>query len=255
LDTLNYDTLKGIDRADEMTESWLYFFNYESGLYVTVDFQNREEVQSWLDEYCNTLQNAGFHPVGGGSMEELDPDEGGMLGSYLEETEDTVLKKRLKALGDGMEDDVDYYESENGFASFRYKFTGENTVTLLYKAEKYISAEEAEQMISDAGFPPIDLKEPISCRDLTRFMKMRYGLDMTAFATVSQQYDSVEEAEAFLNAYEAVLTEDGYGRTDPNMAGTLKQIAIYNEEKGMTVGIDFFEQEDGALVNFDFRAD
>ena len=254
-DTLNYDALKGIDRADEMTESWLYFFNYESGLYVTVDFQNREEVQSWLDEYCNTLLNAGFHTFGGGSMEELDPDEGGMLGSYLEETEETVLKKRLKALGDGMEDDVDYYESENGFASFRYKFTGENTVTLLYKAEKYISADEAEQMISDAGFPPIDLKEPISCRDLTRFMKMRYGLDMTAFATVSQQYDSAEEAEAFLNAYEAVLTEDGYGRTDPNMAGTLKQIAIYNEEKGMTVGIDFFEQADGALVNFDFRAD
>lgn len=254
-DTLNYDALKGTDRADEMTESWLYFFDYESGLYVTVDFQDRAEVQSWLDEYCDTLLNAGFHTVGGGSMEELDPDEGGKLGSYLEETEDTVLNKRFRLLGDGEEDDVDYYESENGFASFRYKFTGENTVTLLYKAERYISASEAEQLISDAGFPPIELKEPISCRDLTRFMKMRYGLDLMAFTTVSQHYDSTEEAEAFLSAYEAVLTDDGYGRTDPNMAGTLKQIAIYNEEKEMTVGIDFFEGEDGVTVNFDFRAD
>ena len=108
-------------------------------------------------------------------------------------------------------------------------------------------------MVKDAGFPAISLSEPISCRDLKLFDKTRYGKDEKASFTVSQQYESAEKAEAFLDAYEASLNAAGFERVSPETVGTYKAIAIYNEEKGMYVAIDYFP--DDASVNFDFVAE
>ena len=131
----------------------------------------------------------------------------------------------------------------------------DDTVTLLYKAQHNIPAEEAETKIHALGFPEIDLSEPIVCRDLTLFRKMRYGLDEKGYFTVSQTYATVQEAEDFLSAYEAKLSAMGFDRVNPEVVGSLKQVAIYNEDKGMLVGIDFFEEDDGVLVNYDFEAE
>ena len=215
----NFTSVTAEDRADEQTESWLYFFDYDSVLYVNMDFKDREEAESYLETYVDGLAEAGFNPTGG---DEEEPDR---------------------------------YTSDNEFASFKYQFADEDTVSLLYKVQRYISADEAEQMIAAAGFPEIDLREPNESRDLARFYKVQYGMDLKTFLTVSQSYDSAEEAEAFLNAYEEKLNAAGFERVNPDNVGTLKNIAIYNEEKGMLVALDFFETEGGASVNFDFKAE
>ena len=216
---LKYDAISGVDRANERTESWLYFYTYDASLYVDIDFGDADEMKASLDDYTDALLEAGFTPV------------------------------------QGADDEIDHYDSPNGFSNFRYQFSDDDTVTLLYRAEKYISPEEAETLISQAGFPAVSLKEPISCRDLTRFEKVQYGRDMTAYITVSQTFDTVEEADEFLEQYEEKLNAAGFDRENPSVAGTNKAIAIYNEDKGMTVGIDFFEQNGGALVNMEFQAD
>ena len=213
----NFVSLEGTDRANEMTESWLYFFTYNLGLYVDIDFSDKEEMDAYLKAYEETLANNGFTPVSSG------------------------------------EEETDYYESEDGFYNFRYNYTDEDTITLLFKSEKYISTKEAEQLIAEAGFPTIRLQEPIVSRDLRNYQKTRLGRDMKSFLTVSQTFESAEEAEAFLNAYEAALNEAGFDRVNPDNVGSLKTIAISNEDLSMYVGIDYFPEE--GSVNFDFVAD
>ena len=210
---------KGTDRAYEQTESWLYFFTYDTVMYVDMPCNDRDKAADYLKKYGEGLIDAGFH---------VKNEEG---------------------------EEPESYESENEFASFQYHFNDDDTVTLLFKVQKYIPADEAEAMIAQAGFPAIDLQEPIACRDLTRFEKFQYGLDLKAFITVSQTFADAAEAEAFLNDYEQKLNAAGFDRTSPTEAGTLKQVAIWNEDAGMLVGIDFFEQPDNTIVNFDFKAE
>ena len=179
---------------------------------------DKAETETYLKAYHESLKENGFHPTAAD------------------------------------EEDEERYESEEGHNSFRYQFKDEDTVTLLFKAEKYISAEEAETMIKDAGFPEINLKSPITARELKNFYKTRNDLDYSLYLTVSQEYETTAEAEEFLNKYEELLSAQGFERVNPEMAGSLKQTAIYNEEKDMLVGIDFLEHSDGVLVNFDFTA-
>jgi len=108
-------------------------------------------------------------------------------------------------------------------------------------------------MVRDAGFPTISLSEPITCRDLRTFEKVRYGRDRKATFTVSQEFESAEKAEAFLAALEEALNAEGFDRENPDVVGSLKQIVIYNPEKEMFVGIDYFPEQ--ASVNLDFVAE
>ena len=214
--------LKATDRKYEQTESWLYFFDYDLLLYVDVDCDDYDAAASWLKDYADALGEAGFR-----ASTDSDEEEG-----------DAVI-----------------YASENGFRSFRYHFEPDGALTLLFKSERYISAQEASEMIVAAGFPEIELRDFISCRDLKTFEKLMYGLDLRAFIAVSQPFDTVDEAGAFFDAYEAALNEAGFDRENPSVAGTTKQIAFVNADGTMTVGIDFFEQGEGAAIYFDFRAD
>lgn len=218
----NFISVKASDKADALTESWLYFFDYESNLYVDIIYQDHEALLEYLKEYEAELVNRGFRPH----------------------------------KSDEEQEEPDYYESENGFSSYRYHFDPEsvNRVTLLYRAQRFINAEEAEQMIKQAGFPEIDLNATISSRDLTQFEKAQYNREPKMYLTVSQTYETVQEAEAVLNAYEEKLTAAGFERVNPDNVGSRKAIAIYNEAENLLVGIDFYEQNGGALVNFDFIA-
>ena len=211
----NFTSCKGIDRANEMTESWLYFFNYDLGLYVDIDFSDKEETLRYIKDYEETLVNAGFTPV-----------------------------------SDEEEEDAIRYDSENGFYSFRYNFLDDDTVSFLFKSEKYITPQEAEKMVRDAGFPTIRLSEPITCRDLRAFEKVRYGWERKATFTLSQHFESAEKAEEFLTAYEAALNVAGFDRENPDVVGSLKEFVLYNPEKEMYVGIDFFPDEAGVYMDF-----
>ena len=115
-------------KANELTESWLYFFNYDALLYVDVDYENEDEVLAYLEDYANTLLQKNYSPV------DEDDEEG-----------------------------PDYYASENGFASFRYHFDQDGKLTLLFKVEKYINAAEAAKMVQAAGFPAIEFTDRRGC--------------------------------------------------------------------------------------------
>ena len=212
-------SVKAEDRANEMTESWLYFFDYDLGLYVSVEYTDYDAVMEYLDSYAAKLTEAGFSPV------------------YADEGE------------------IDHYDSENHYYSFRYHFDEDDALTLLFKSERYITADAANAAISEAGFPAINFTEPVACRDLRKYAKVSYSADYKLYLTVSKEFDSVEEAEKFFNDYEAALTEAGFGRVNPENAGVRKEIAIVNEDYSMIVGIDFFEEGEGASIYYEFRAE
>ena len=242
----NFTAYMATDRADEMTESWIYFFDYDLGLYVDIDYDDRDAAEAYIKDYEKALSDAGFTTTG--SYEEYEDAEAEAASDESDESD--LFTARL---GEAAEDESEIYESENGFANFRYKFTDDGRVTLLFKAQRYIPASDAAERIAEAGFPKIGLTEPIACRDLRMFRKERYGYDEKAFITVSQEYESAEAAEAFLTAYEAALNELGFDRVNPENVGSLKQIAIANEEKGMFVALDYFPEQ--AAVYFEFCAE
>ena len=213
-----FTSFYGKDTAVEQTESWLYFFDYDIVLYVDVVYEDYDAVMTYLADYEKTLADASFIP---GTTDE-----------------------------DGEE--IDYYESEDGTKSFRYHFDADGGLQMLFKAEKMLSASEVESMISAAGFPAIDLKDPAFGRDLRKYAKARTDQDMNIYLAFNQSFATVDEAGAFFDAYEAALVDAGFGRVNPENVGSYKQIALYNEEKNMVVGIDFIEEEDGASIYYDF---
>ena len=60
---------------------------------------------------------------------------------YLEDYEASLTDAGFKTVSND-EDGTQYYESENGFYNFRYSFLDEDTLSLLFKSEKYISTKE-----------------------------------------------------------------------------------------------------------------
>ena len=214
-----FKTVKGTDTADELTESWLYFFNYDLVLFTDMDFEDQDKAEGYIKDYEKTLADAGFQPV------------------YIDDTEE-----------------IDRYEAEDG-SSFKYNFIDDDTVSLLFKSEKAITSREADKLLTDAGFPAPSVPDNITCRDLTAFEKVQYGADYKLFLNLSKRFKDTAEAEAFLTEYEKALNAAGFDRTSPTEAGTNKNIAIYNEAEGKLVALDLFENSDGTVVNFDFRAE
>ena len=212
----NAAILKARDTANALTESWLYFYDYDLNLYVDVDYTDYDKVITYLEQYGQALLDSGFH---------------------------TVMA----------DDEIDFYESADGFYSFRYHFDENNALQLLFKAERYISAEEANAYLTGEGYPALDITDPISARDLRKFEKVQFGADYKAYFTLGLSFDSVDEAGSFFDSYESALTDAGYGRVSPDTVGGNKPIAIYNEDTGMLVSVDFIENGDGsALINYDF---
>ena len=214
----NIASFKGKDHKYEATESWLYFFEYDTVMYVDVDYKDSDEVMTYLKDYEKALAAASFLP---GSAED--------------------------------EEEITAYKSEDGSKRFEYHFDPDGTLQLLFRAEKTLTASEAESLIEEAGFPAIDLKDPADGRDLRKYAKARTDQDMDIYLTFSQTFASVDEAGAFFDAYEAALVDAGFGRVNPDNVGSYKQIALYQEDEEMVVGIDFFEEEDGASIYYEFR--
>ncbi|MBQ6333875.1 MAG: hypothetical protein IJI46_02240 [Erysipelotrichaceae bacterium] len=218
-DSLEYESITAKDKASQSAESWLYFYKYDAVLETAIKVKDRQAAENYMAAYVDKLVNNGYAPS----------------------TESEVTE--------GI-----YYASENGFNRFVYEFTGDDTLNIQFKAEKYISPAEAEKLVTSIGFPAIKFSEPIACRDLTEFAKVRNGMDMYGYYTISQTFKNGEEAEKYLSDYEAALNEMGFDRVNPENVGSLKSVALYNEEKNMLVGIDYFNQENDALVNMDFEA-
>jgi len=212
----NVTIRKARDKANELTESWLYFYDYDLCLYVDVDYTDRDKALAYLEQYGQALLDSGFNTV----------------------TED---------------EEIVYYDSADGYYNFRYHFDEDDTLQLLFKAVRYISAEETNAYLTKEGFPALDLTDPVTARDLRKFEKVQYGRDIKVYFTLGLEFGSAEEAGSFFDSYESALTEAGFGRVSPENVNCRKSIAIYNEDTGMLVGVDLIENSDGSvLINYDF---
>lgn len=117
--------------------------------------------------------------------------------------------------------------------------------------ENSLSAEEINAVISEYGLPDMDAHDVVGCRNLTRY---RYNISgfKGLFMLVFQEFDSVGEAEAFLDAYTAVLEEQGYYRIDPSKLGSMKQVLYFNEELAKYAAFDLIDSGSSASVNLEF---
>lgn len=150
---------------------------------VDVEYSDYDGVVSYLEQYAQSLINNGFRPV----------------------------------MAD--EEEIDHYDSADGFYNFRYHFDEDNSLTLLFKSERYISADETEAMITETGFTAIDLSDPITTRDLKKYQKIQFGNDYKTYLTVSLTFDTMQDAEQFLGNYETSLNEVVLTGKIPELSG------------------------------------
>ncbi|MBR2990163.1 MAG: hypothetical protein IKF51_01715 [Solobacterium sp.] len=222
LDLKETETLtgwNGYDAGTDITESWLYFFHYDLALYATAAFDDQEAAETYLKAYADRLMEQGYVP-----------DNEFMADS----------------------DEPDHYVSPNGSGTFRWHYNDDGTVTLLFRHEKEIAAEEAVMLIADAGIPEPALRGGVTCRNITEYHRMVRGFKGQLYFTVSQPFASAADAERFLDDYTAVLENAGYERTNPAMVGSLRENAYYNEEEDKFVAFDYFPADDSAMINFEF---
>ena len=215
--------LNAIDRKAEQTESWLYFFDYGAVLYVTANYTDEQSVQDYLDSYCAILASSGFMPV----------------------------------FADKEESEAEYLASADGSTNFRYHFEDDGeTVILLYKNEKYLSAGETQEIISGEGFPAIDLTGIyVSGRDHKKFQEVMYGRNYNAAISFETVFETEEAAGAFLDEYVVLLDDAGFLNGPGALIGSNKMTSYRDEEKGIGLAIDFYPSESGETrVYFEFKS-
>lgn len=212
-----------IDTRYEATESWLYFFDYDTVLYVYATYSDYEAAEEYLNAYSEELTKNSFDPV------YIDGDE---------------------------EAGIDYWQSQNNKANFRYHFEDDGeTVILLFKVEKCLSADEANAILTKEGFPALDINTYDTGRDLRKFEKARNGIDLNASLSLSMVFPSSEEAEAYLDGYFASLEDAGFYRVPGSLVKSLKATGYINDEKGLGMAFDYYPSEDGpASCYFDFKS-
>ncbi len=213
----------GIDTRYEATESWLYFFDYDTVLYDYASYGDPDAVEEYLNAYAEELAKLGYTPVYVNGEEEYG---------------------------------VDYWQSADRKASFRYHFEEDGeTVILLFKVEKALSADEVNAVLEKEGFPAIDAEAYATGRDLRKFEKARTGSDLKASLAFSIELPSSAETEAYLDEYLAALEELGFYRVPGSMVGSLKPIGYIQEEKGLGVAFEYYPSEEGpASCFFDVKS-
>ena len=202
------------DEAASRSEGFAYFFDYDFYMPFMLSFSDAEAARAYWDDYCEQLPAKGF--------------------------EETF------AVGENRRE----FKTADGAKCFRYSFY-DDTVTLEVKSEPGLSTEEANRLIAEHGIPAANLSGNIGARD-----QSRYRYEISGFTglllTATQQFESSEKAEQFLNSYTAVLDEQGYLIIDPQKLASNREYVFFNEDLAKYVGFDYHPGENGASVLFEF---
>lgn len=210
------------DRKFALTESWMYFFDYETVLYVDAHYTDAEAVMANLENYGQVLTEAGIEPV------------------YVE----------------GESGEIDHYASANNARTFWYHFgEEEGVVTLLYRVEKSLSLEEVQAILEREEMPAIDPVGFEAARDLTKFEKVMYGKTYDTSFTLTMRFSTAQEAEDYLDEYVGLLQEQDFGSYPPSMMTSNKERAFINEQTGKGIAFDYYPGEDGgeSQIYFDIK--
>ena len=181
-----FSEIRGEDRKNEMTESWVYFFGYDLGLYVNVRYDDYEEAERYLSAYSEILKAEGFETAfaedENSEYDELEPN------LSEEDAKLTIIRKlKLEALPFGEENYL-RKETADGVKTFRFHFDGDGvTLRMLFKSEAFVAPETAETKSREAGVPKIRIpaEHASSCRDFRKFQKTSWTIQPCAPSTAS----------------------------------------------------------------------
>ena len=237
--------VSAVDGANAELEGWLYLFDFDLVLHAQLSYDDRAAAEEYMNGYVGSLE--GFEPKGG---ETTEYDE---VEVYLGEDVDITDVYKLRGAA---EDDVYYkLKTDDEIRSFIYHFNEDGkTVTLAFKTEKYVSADEVQRMITEAGFSEADLSAYDSCRDLKRFKKVMYGLDFDLDLALTLVFETPEDATAYLDVIADKMLDDGFGKADPGSVyygGAAAFVKEVGEGKMLLFGIEY---KDGwAMANVEYR--
>ena len=220
-DTDVFSGWKASDTSASQSEGWLDYFDYDFYMGFTLEFNDREKAQEYLSDYTDKLIDNGF------------------LNRYTPGQENRMCA------------------SPNDYVTFRYFFTeaeeGEepdNTVYLEFKNQKSLTVEEALDLLKKYGLPEIDFHGDISAKEVSRYY-YETGEFEGLRLNVYQPYDTMEDAEQYLDSLVPVLNEQGYYEFNPQKVGSQRQFLYLNEEAMKYVAFDLIPNNDSATIYYE----
>ena len=207
---------KATDLSRSRSEGWVYFFDYNLYMPMLLTCQDLDAARAYFEDYGKKLEEAGLTHV------------------YAPGT------------------NTEEYRSANEFIVFRWTVNeDEETINVEFKNEKSLTVEEIRSSLKEHGLPDADIHGDVGARDQTRY-HYNIGEFEGLFLVVYQPFESSTEAEAFLDAYVAVLDEQDYYYTNPQALGSNRAFLYWNEDLRKYVAFDYFPGADGATVFFEF---
>ncbi|MBQ9891417.1 MAG: hypothetical protein IJM39_08395 [Firmicutes bacterium] len=209
---------KASDYAMQRSEDWGYRFDYSFYLAFKLQYEDREAAKAYLSDYTDALIRKGF----------------------------------IEAHVSG--EDNREARSANENVIFNYEFfpadSDNGEVTIWFKDQKCLTAEEANALIKEHGLPETDIHGDVNARDLSRYIYEDTGIKCLHLS-VYQNYDSIKEADDYLNSYVARLIDQDYLPTDPQKFNSERTFLYLNEELRKYVGFSVSEGADGATVLYE----
>ena len=207
-------TITAVDGCKQRNEGLWYFFNYDLDFDILVEFDGAEAIEEYVEAYIGVLESKGFEAY------------------YID-------------------DALDRYGTANSSKLFRYRVEG-SALRLLFRSEKFVTAEEVKERVEGAGFPEIDLSAYFSARDITKYRTFMDAANDANFLTLTLLFESAEDAETWLEGYitAKIIDELALLPINPRSVGSQKQNGYGDEEMGIAICFDY--DSNSAMVYIDF---
>ena len=242
------------DRRYEMIESWLYFFDYEIVLYVEIAFDNAADIETYLQNYVDEKLGE-FTEID--STDDEHEEEYQEVEGYL--NEEVAKSDKFKQIAS----DGKYWSLKNRDGVRTFKFHDNrnedplnNSVSLLFKYQKYITNEEVTQGLAENNFPKIDeaIVEKIDyAKDFVKYNKCLndklYDFDIA----ISCQFATSQQAVEFLDEYiNNLIDNEGYLAVIPEAVGMKRGVAFYKSIEGTiwAFGVDYQDGWTSSMMEF-----
>ena len=206
------------DSAGPQTEAWSYNFDYNFFMRIDLQYKDRDAAIEYLSAYVDQMIKDGY-------VEKYTPGEDNRGASTPNECF------------------VFYYQVPDAIDD-----TG--IARLWFKDLKCLSPEEVNALIKEHGLPETDIHGDIGARDIARYYYQIVGFEGVRLL-VYQPYDSVEEAEKYLDVYAPGLTDQGYYMIDPQKVSSQRQYCFFNEDTRKLVGFDILPGDGSAQILFE----
>ena len=205
------------DQSGSRTEGFAYFFDYDLYLPFILTYSDEAAAREYWDAYLDKLPSLGFEErfvAGEDSREFTTPEGDKTIGVYF-----------------------DPY--------------GDSTVTVMFKSQALLTAEEVNSILDEAGVVGPGLSGNVGGRDQAKYRYEISGFE-GLFITATQYFSGSEEAEAFLDSYAEKLEDSGYVMTDPQKLASVRQFMFFNEDNWSYVAFDYYPGDTSASVLFEF---